>query len=55
VAGLAQPETNKPAPRVATKAKRQALRASIFKLLMGDSERQPALEGDPRRDPAAFQ
>jgi hypothetical protein len=55
VAGLAQPEPNRPPPKIATKAKRQALRASIFRLLMGDSERQPALEGDPRRDPAAFQ
>jgi hypothetical protein len=35
LAGLAQPEPNRPTPRVATKAKRQALRASIFQTPYG--------------------
>ena len=38
VAGLAQPATNRPEPRATTRAKREAVRASIFQTPYGDSE-----------------
>src|SRR3954451_5358660 len=51
VAGLAQPETNRPAPRVATKAKIQALRASMFHTPYGGFGATTPLKGYPRRAP----
>src|SRR6185369_12014915 len=47
VAGLAQPETNRPALRVATKAKRQALRASIFQTPYGGFGATTTARGRP--------
>jgi hypothetical protein len=55
VAGLAQPETNRPAPRTATKAKREAVRASILQTPYGGFGVTRTLEGDPDGDLAAFQ